>query len=102
MQLMARCSVIHDRDACELIECISTYASTVFIKLLMQSARISEMIGSAVSGGGLSAGLQSSEVKYDACSFSTTRSKCSVAVRQYLRSRRPGLASIMIFWILSL
>lgn len=102
IELMARWSVIHERAACELIECISTYASTVFIRFFTQSARISAITGSVVLTGDLSAGLQISDAKYDECSFSTTRSRCSVAVRQYLRSRMPGFASIMIFWMRSL
>lgn len=63
IELMARCRVIHERAACELIECISTYASTVFIRLFTQSARISEITGSVVLAGDLRAGLQISDAK---------------------------------------
>lgn len=63
IELMARWRVIHERAACELIECISTYASTVFIRFFTQSARISEITGSVVLAGDLSAGLQISDAK---------------------------------------
>lgn len=63
IELIARCSVIQERDACVLIVCISIYASTVVIRFLTQSIRMLDVMGSFVSAVDLSAGRQSSEAK---------------------------------------
>lgn len=72
---MVRCRLIHDREQCVLIECSSTNASIVLIKLAIQSSRIATCRSDCrCEVEESNADRHSTEMTYDEWSCSSDRS----------------------------